>query len=460
MSKLGGRMRIDPEFYQPHLLTYERELAHSGLTVAPLGSLALHGYRVIYENTEIIDDPTDTAECVRFLQAAQLESGFPSISDTAVGWVSRRDWERYPQGRIRTGEILIEVKGSAEKVAIVPGDFPIETLVTGSLFKLTVDPAVVDAHYLLSYLLSKYGKGFRERCLTNTLIGFVSKEELYAIPVPLPSKEEQKRIGKIVRKGIERHSAYLSLIRDAENLVADKLGLHDLDTSPSKTYVRSFADLQAAHRFGAEYFMPSKQRALDALKAASSGTISTYYRSAREMFDAPKAKPNALVRNFDLNEALEPVLDDRVTPMPAADLGSSKKCMEPGDVVISRLRSYLKEIALLRASPGIQSVGSSEFIVLRNCHDQNPLSPEALLVYLRSLPVQTILKWSQDGSQHPRFNEADLLAVPVPGAVLEMSRDLARLVNNALTARSEGISLLAIAQSEIEQMVSANTGRA
>ncbi|MEI9978412.1 MAG: hypothetical protein WDN23_05325 [Edaphobacter sp.] len=263
---------------------------------------------MIYENTEIIDEPTETARYVRFLQAAQLESGFPSISDTALGWVSRSDWDRYPQGRVRTGEILIEVKGSAEKVAIVPDDFPIETLVTGSLFKLTVDPSVVDAHYLLSYLLSKYGKGFRERCLTNTLIGFVSKEELYAIPVPLPAKDEQKRIGDIVRKGIARHSAYLSLIRDAETLIADKLGLHDLDTSPKTTYTRRFADLQAAHRFGAEYFMPSKQRALTALGVNSSGTISTYYRSAREMFEAAKAKPNTLVRNFDLTEALEPVL--------------------------------------------------------------------------------------------------------------------------------------------------------
>jgi type I restriction enzyme S subunit len=446
-------MRIDPEFYQPHLLTYERELAQSGLSVVPLGSLAIHGYRVIYENTEIIEEPEDVTRYVRFLQAAQLESGFPSISHAALGWVSRSDWNRYPQGRIRPGEILIEVKGSAEKVAIVPEDFPNETLVTGTLFKLTANSALVDSHYLLSYLLSKYGKGFRERCLTNTLIGFVSKEELYAIPVPLPPKSVQKRIGDTVRKAIAQHSAFIAGIRDAETLVADTLGLHELDTTPTTTYSRKFSDLNAANRFGAEYFMPSKQRALDALASKSSGTLSEHYSSVRKLFDAADADPGDSVRNFDLTEALEPVLDDRVPPMLAGEVGSIKKYFETNDVVISRLRSYLKEIALVRTSDTTPSVGSSEFIVLRSRVQNNALTPEALLIYLRSLPVQTVLKWSQDGSQHPRFNEADLLAIPVPIVILKMSHDLRHLVNRALEARSDAITLLDNAQAEIERLV-------
>lgn len=223
LSNLGGRMRIDPEYYQPHLLRFERELARSKLEIVPLSDIAARGYRVVYENTEIVDEPEDERRYVRFLQAAQISATFPTISADSIGWVSCSDWDRYPHGRILRGELLIEVKGLASKVAVVPEDFPLNTLVTGSLFKLSPNEERIDPYYLLVYFLSKYGTGFRERCLTNTLISFVSKEELYAIPVPLPSKPQQKRIGKLARRAVVQHGHYKDRIADAEDLVAQSL---------------------------------------------------------------------------------------------------------------------------------------------------------------------------------------------------------------------------------------------
>ena len=100
------------------------------------------------------------------------------------------------------------------------------------------------------------------------------------------------------------------------------------------------------------------------------------------------------------------------------------------------------------------AVGSSEFIVLRPREvGKKALSPETLLVYLRSLPVQTILKWSQDGSQHPRFNEDDLLAIPVPDAILRIAPKVDALVNEALTARAKAARLLEEAKAEVERLV-------
>ena len=63
--------------------------------------------------------------------------------------------------------------------------------------------------------------------------------------------------------------------------------------------------------------------------------------------------------------------------------------------------------------------------------------------------MQTILKWSQDGSQHPRFNEDDLLTIPVPDSV----ERIAPLVNEALTARAEAARLLEEAKAEVERLV-------
>ena len=114
----------------------------------------------------------------------------------------------------------------------------------------------------------------------------------------------------------------------------------------------------------------------------------------------------------------------------------------------------MREIALVRTTPDVLAVGSSEFIVLRQCEDGiNGITPETLLIFLRSLPVQTILKWSQDGSQHPRFNEAALLAIPVPDTVERISPWVDTLVHEAMTARAEAAGMLEKAKAEVERLV-------
>ena len=63
---------------------------------------------------------------------------------------------------------------------------------------------------------------------------------------------------------------------------------------------------------------------------------------------------------------------------------------------------------MVRTDGDVPLVGSSEFTVLRLKKRQCNITPETLMVFLRSAPVQNILKWCQKGSQHPRFSEGDL----------------------------------------------------
>lgn len=453
MSALGRGLRLDAEYYQPYLLKYERQLSKGPFPVKPLGELVRDGYRVVYENTEIIEPEAGEtpADCVRFLQAADINSGFPNITTDVMGWVPRADWERYTKGRIIPGELLIEVKGLARKVAIVPDDFPPETLVTGSVFKLQTRADRLDPYFLLTYLLSSFGVGFRFRCLTNTLIGFVNKDELYDIPTPVPPMVVQKEVADLARAAVAKWRSASGSMAAAEARLMEALGLDRLDLSPQKCYTRRFRDLEAASRFGAEYFMPCKTRILAALAKMPHRTVEAHAPGIRDMYDPKQARKGEMVRNFDITDALEPFLDDSREPEEAIEMGSSKKRFRAGDVVVSRLRSYLKEIAVVRTSGTPQSVGSSEYIVLRP--NGKGVSPETLMVYLRCPLVQTILKWSQDGSNHPRFTEEDLLAIPVPDRVLSVQKQIDGLVNKAIDARIEAARLLEQAKKTVEDLI-------
>ncbi len=99
----------------------------------------------------------------------------------------------------------------------------------------------------------------------------------------------------------------------------------------------------------------------------------------------------------------------------------------------------------------VPMVGSSEFIVLRP--EAEAIRVEALLVYLRSRYVQTVLKWCQDGSNHPRFDQKELLNLPVPDVVRDNQEEIVDKVNASINARRETCRLLEEAKTMVEKAI-------
>lgn len=88
------------------------------------------------------------------------------------------------------------------------------------------------------------------------------------------------------------------------------------------------------------------------------------------------------------------------------EIGSTKKVLRAGDVIISRLRPYLRQVGyvdkdFIDKQPNNTIVAcSTEFYVLRSSSDISYLAP--LLLTVKS---QEILCQSQEGGHHPRFNK-------------------------------------------------------
>jgi hypothetical protein len=111
----------------------------------------------------------------------------------------------------------------------------------------------------------------------------------------------------------------------------------------------------------------------------------------------------------------------RKRPVLFGDIGSVKKCVESGDVLISRLRPYLRQVAWVdehigSIGPDVSLVCSTEFFVLRSIDGK---SIAFLVPLLLSRPVQIVLAASQEGGHHPRIAEATLLTLPVPAKLLD-----------------------------------------
>lgn len=137
---------------------------------------------------------------------------------------------------------------------------------------------------------------------------------------------------------------------------------------------------------------------------------------------------------LDTSDAREGVITSRKEPVGPAEIGSTKKVASPNDVMISRLRPYLRQVALVdegvqHLGPGVVLGCSSEFFILRSSDGK---SIAFLVPFLLSDPVQRVLAASQEGGHHPRFNESALLELPVPTALLKKRDEISAMVEKAV----------------------------
>ena len=257
--------RIDAEYWHPLLIKLDKRIQSKSIR---LGSLIEKGYRVVYENTKILQKNEISENSPKFLQAADIES--PIINIEKSGYVSNDDWLRYEKGRVTKGEILLEVKGNVKKVAIVPDDFPEKVLVSGTLYKFTVNSRV-NKYFLVVYLSCNIGQKLKNRLISNIATPFISKSELYEIPVPLLNLELQSKIESIYLFLLKLRKKSESIFKEAENILLSELGLTNWQPKHQLTFIKNYSDTQQVGRIDAEYYQPKYDEIINAIKNYSGG---------------------------------------------------------------------------------------------------------------------------------------------------------------------------------------------
>jgi hypothetical protein len=85
---------------------------------------------------------------------------------------------------------------------------------------------------------------------------------------------------------------------------------------------------------------------------------------------------------------------------------------------------------------------------------------EALLIYLRSRLPQIVFKWSQDGSNHPRFDERELLNLPLPRVLISGQAAYLVAVREMVAQRQRATQLLDAAKCAVEIAIEDNEASA
>jgi type I restriction enzyme, S subunit len=440
VRKDNPRTRLDAGYFSR--LAVETQRCLETLPHVRLGAQC----RVFRKGIFDIKADTYASSGVPFVRIGNLDDGLLDVR--GIAHISREAHEASAETALRFGDFVLSKTAYAGAALVTVPECNVSQDVIAARLSLA-GREVLNSGYVVAFLTCRYGQALMQRQFQGNVQEHLALEDGRGLVVPKFGMRFQDAVNSAVLSSHRARTEAQARLGEADRKVAEILDVDTWTVPDPVAYVQRIRVARAAERLDAEYHHPAKRACVELLREMDGTELGIHYDSVRELFDPRRANPGEVVRNFDLSDALAPVLDDSKTPTDAAGIKSMKKRLMFGDLVTSRLRAYLRETALVRTSDETSAVGSTEFLVLRK-RPGSDLSQAALLVFLRSLPVQTILRWSQDGSHHPRYDGDDLLQIPVPGLVRDASDEIADCVDDALEARAESRMLLERAKRAVE----------
>lgn len=450
-SKLSDYLgRIDAEFYKPISLYADEIIKNS--KYKQLGDLVLAGYRVVYENTKILKSgDVKVGIDAHFMQSANISNDGLWIDINNIGYVDQKDWYRYPKGRIVKGELLIEVKGQAEKVTIVQDYIPERTLITGTLFKLSLKPNTVSHEYIFAFFSSKYGKILRDRTKVNTLIAYVSKPELYRIPIPIPSIEAHNIITCLVAESFKYTSLSKSLLRNATDLLEKELGLDKITFEKKNSYIASFSEVVNNNRSDADYYQ-TKYRQLEkhinSIETVSLSSICTFVKGFEVGTPAYTEVGPTFLRVSNLTK--EGFAFSNSDKYISEETYKSLKSYQPksGDILLTKDGTIGTCYVVDEYVEGIISSG----IMNLNLFDQK-IPKEYLALVINSKLCQMQAERECSGALITHWKPEQIRNLKIPILKKETMDYLSDLCSKSKIARKESKRLLEEAKTRVEQLI-------
>jgi len=451
VSELEGELRIDAEYYDPFYLRNEEKIKKKKweyLVDKIKGRTITDGSHEIREYVE---------NGILFLRVQDIFENYIEIQEKV--YISKEENERLRRSEPRkykdilitkTGKIGIATVFHLNERANIPADIAI-----------LKNDSSLNPFYISTFINTIYGKISMQRQMSGLGRPRLVLESFKYIKIPIPSYTFQKFIEKLVLKAYEERQKAEQLYKKAEEILLEELGLKNWKPKTKKIKIggrefeeeenisiRTLLEVIKTDRMDAEYWEPKYYEIEEIIRNYKNGFsyIKDEFIKNTTKFKINKDEYYNYVEISSINTSTG---DFTPSYLQGKDLPASAKIkLNKNDLIISKVRTYRKGIALInKIYPNL--IGSSAFVVLHEKENKR-ISIETLFVFLRT---DIFSLWSYKfytGTSYPTLTDEDILNLPIPLIDSQIQQKISELIQESFKVRENVKKLLEITKRTAE----------
>lgn len=378
-------------------------------------------------------------EGIPFLRCMNIKNDFVSFDDCLR--ITPEAHELLHKSEIEPETVLLTMSGSVGNatVALPTWQYPVNS--NQDIAKIVVQD--IDPYYLASFFGSHYGKAQMRRLPVGSVQQHIFLSMIETIIVSRLDEKLEKSIGRLCRTAYSTRDVADKILKSADSLLLEKLGLHDWSAPEPLAYRASASSVVEARRFDANYFAPkyeavfAKLRATGAAKTLNDGMATLVSRGSQPEYNEA-GLPVINSKHVRTNRVL--LSDDNRRAVP------KKLLIQRGDVLVNGTGVG----TIGRAAPYLDeqdAVPDNHVTVVR----PTEINPLYLSVYLNSQVGQLQIERMISGSSGQiELYPADIRRIVIWDAPKELQQEIADAIQRSFAMENQASELLAAAKRAVE----------
>jgi restriction endonuclease S subunit len=227
--------RLDVDYYRPQFVEAVERVQQSGLPLEPLDNLRV-SQRII---TDGIRKHTKTKSGVVLIRTQNFDEVTLNLDECV--YVDHTQHLAAQKSAVRTGDLLIAVRGYLGKAVIVGPDVPTANI-NQHIARVSVNEKKADAGYLWAFFSSTLGKTLLEQQVTGTVQQGIMLPAMRQFQVPIAPRPIQTYIGAKVRLAEQCREEAYSCLGIAKRSLKETIGFNLFDDKIAST-ISNFGQL-------------------------------------------------------------------------------------------------------------------------------------------------------------------------------------------------------------------------
>lgn len=442
--------RFDSEYYKPEYLEVETILKNKKNVFS------------IKEIKKGIQHPQEfkreyaKSGGIPFLRVSNIKNGYIDSSDVEFVYLDSGAVGNI----IHEGDILITRSGTVGLPVIVTKEFD-DCVISADFLLLKLKREVknlkINPYYIFVFLFSKFGFYQSQRNLIGAVQKHINTEGLGSIKIPIPPKQFQQKIEKLVKEGFSKRSVANQKYEQAKQLLEKELGLDKLELKEVKTFEVNFSELFESGRFDVEFNKPMYSKINELLEKNEKKKIFVIKR-LKEIGNLSKGieiGSDAYASEGYLFLRVSNLSEKEITIGPSSQFvrpylyGQLKSKYKPeiGDVL------YTKD-----ATIGVSFVIDKDFDEFIPSGGIVRIKPKEVDPYYLALLLNSVICKSQSdrksiGAVIKHFTFENLKNLKVPLIPKAKQEQISTLIRESFSLRKKSKILLDKAKEEVEEMI-------